>query len=445
LDRRLEQEIGMLQDFAARGIAVQNRSIRRRLAVLDMLVMGTPIAESLNAASQIASSKHWTNRSDNAAQNYEKHYSYYGGAGEYISNVFWRTRTGHLGNGTDPAANPNYAPSSTIRFATHADKFEIYAVNLNGFRVKVNGKYTKAGLYGNPTVNGVGSGLARHFLFDFTGTEFAGTGLKLVEVQGYADLRFGAVSVGPTFTVFPWPQPFALRAALHGDSMVSTFSDAAGVYEASAHGLMPHILQQLTGICDIWANSIGSVGFVTDGGTTNSTFIEQLAADFSDEKFDLVWELGGRNDGGSYGSQGAYQLVVESWIRGVLADNPDALIFLTGPLMVTTAEAAAASAQAMQAAKKAAAATFPRNCAFIQTCGNATVADPWIFGTGKQGATTGNGNADTVRGNDGTHPTVFGHQYLGTRLAQETARVIPWLAGRIRDGVVSGVNNLDLV
>jgi hypothetical protein len=459
-----KQEIGMPQDFAARGMAAQNRSRARRLATLDTLarglaenlppglpaVMETPIAESRNASSQIAGSVHYSNRDNSPSTNFETHYSYYGGAPEYLFNWYRQMRTNHNGNGSDPAANPRYAPSSTVRFATHADKFEIYATNYQGFRVKVNGKYAKAGMYGVAALNGDTNGAGRQFLFDFAGTEFAGTGLKLVEAQGYYDFRFGGVTVPPTFTVSPWPQPFALRAALHGDSMPVTVSDTGADYRTAQHGLMPHVLQTLTGISDIWVNAIGSVGFVTDGGAGGtggalSTFIEQAAVDFAGEKFDLAWELGGRNDTPYYGSVTTYQAVVESWIAAVLADNAEAIVILTGPLSVTTAEAAAASMQAVQTAKRQAAARFPQNCAFIQTCGNATLADPWIFGTGKQGATTGNGNADTVRGNDGTHPTVFGHQYLGTRLAQETARVIPWLASRVRDGVLAGVNDRDLV
>lgn len=43
----------------------------------------------------------------------------------------------------------------------------------------------------------------------------------------------------------------------------------------------------------------------------------------------------------------------------------------------------------------------------------------WLFGTGKVGATTGDGNSDLFTANDGIHPSPAGHQYFGTRLARE--------------------------
>ena len=41
----------------------------------------------------------------------------------------------------------------------------------------------------------------------------------------------------------------------------------------------------------------------------------------------------------------------------------------------------------------------------------------WIAGTGRVGATTGDGNADIYVVADGVHPSVAGAAYLGTRLA----------------------------
>lgn len=48
-----------------------------------------------------------------------------------------------------------------------------------------------------------------------------------------------------------------------------------------------------------------------------------------------------------------------------------------------------------------------------------------ITGTGKQGTTTGNGNADRYTGSDGTHPTSPGHVFLGKRVAQILTAALP--------------------
>jgi lysophospholipase L1-like esterase len=44
--------------------------------------------------------------------------------------------------------------------------------------------------------------------------------------------------------------------------------------------------------------------------------------------------------------------------------------------------------------------------------------EAWVTGTGKVGATTGTGNSDIVTGSDGTHPSDYGHKYIGIRTAE---------------------------
>lgn len=436
-------------------------SLARRLATIDMLsrsiaenlpkglpgLIDVPIAENRSSSTQIASGTFYGFSSTTPASHFPNHYSFYGGDwSNFYSTNYLIGVNYHGGNGSDPSSGPGTRPSVSARFVTHADKFELYIQNYLGFRVLVNGKYLKTGAYGVSALNG-DAGSGRWFLFDFAGTEFAGTGLKQVEVQAaFDEFRLGGAKVPIAHTIAPWPQAMPLKCALHGDSMPGTVSDTGTDYRTSLHGLTTLVVQRLTGIADIWANNIGGAGFIADTGGTRSNFVEQATIDFSGKQFDLVWELGGRNDTPYYGSQAAYQAIVESWINIVLADNPDTIIVLTGPLTVRNAEAyqSAVTTAAVQDAKKAAAASFPRNCAFIETAGNAVTNDPWIFGEGKQGAPIGNGNADLVRGNDGVHPSVFGHEYLGTRLVAETARVLPLLASRIRDGVIEGVNDTDI-
>jgi lysophospholipase L1-like esterase len=459
LIRRLASGDGpMFHDFAARALAVQNRSNGRRLAIIDALARGiaenlpkglpglidVPIAEDRSATTRIASGEHYK-ISGTAANDRRHHYGLYGAdwlidGPDYVLQA----RTCHHGDGSNPAASPTGHASGTVRFATFADKFEVWGYNNQGWRLRVNGKYCKTGMYAARDLNGGDSGLF-YWLFDFTGTEFAGNGLKLVEIQAAARENFGGVRVPKACTVHPWPQPFPLKAALHGDSMIDTVAEGTD-HRTRMHGLTPHIVQTLTGIPNIWANNIGGAGFVSDGGDTRSTFIEQAGVDFRGAGFDLIWNTGGRNDWMVYGSEESYRATVRTWIDLVLADNPDTIVILTGPIPIKGAESHQSSAAfaAMQRAKKAAAAAFPLNCAFIETLGNAVTNDPWVFGTGTAASPTGDGNADLVIGTDGTHPTAYGHQYFGTRLVSETARVLPLLASRIRHGMLAGVNDGDL-
>ena len=55
-----------------------------------------------------------------------------------------------------------------------------------------------------------------------------------------------------------------------------------------------------------------------------------------------------------------------------------------------------------------------------------TVVGPgFITGTGRQGATANNGNADRYIGNDGSHPTAAGHEFLGRALTDLLTAVLP--------------------
>lgn len=54
------------------------------------------------------------------------------------------------------------------------------------------------------------------------------------------------------------------------------------------------------------------------------------------------------------------------------------------------------------------------------------IAEGWITGNGKVGATTGNGNADIYISSDGTHPSNAGHEYLAWRLAGHLG--VPYIA-----------------
>ena len=60
------------------------------------------------------------------------------------------------------------------------------------------------------------------------------------------------------------------------------------------------------------------------------------------------------------------------------------------------------------------AAAAPRNVVgYIDSVGGS-----WITGTGKVGATAGDGNGDLLIANDGVHPSPAGHDYYARRIGQ---------------------------
>jgi lysophospholipase L1-like esterase len=331
------------------------------------------------------------------------------------------------------------------RFTTWADKFEVYYGEVYGFRLKVNGEYIHEGVLGNASQDGIAAFVAVSLLVDFGAAAF-----RRIEIEwDKGPVQFGGIRVPAGYSVEPWHRPDALRISVFGDSIVNTVIDTADP-KLAIMGQLPQVVRALTGQPDVWAQGSSNTGFFADSNGTRSDFIERATVDFPFYgPFDAVIEIGGRNDSTlDAASADAFQARVEQWIEIVLANNPDAIICMTGPQSSSGTEAYNTNTNGMaikQDRKKAAAAKYPRNCLFIETIGNAANPCPWITGNGRVGAAGSTpGSADRLSG-DGIHRSIAGHWQIGARIVQEIARRLPALASRIRDGVVAGVNDWDLV
>ena len=210
---------------------------------------------------------------------------------------------------------------------------------------------------------------------------------------------------------------------IHGDSMVTTVVDSAS-REGSPTAGNGFILADLLGQADTWVSSLGGTGwFAPANPKTRNWFNDRVQLDVVPAAPQVIVEMGGLNDSSVSGvSQAAAQAAVESWLDAVIAARPDTIVFMTGPVAPGTPTAGDLK---IGAAKAAAAAKYPQNVAFIDN-----LADPWFFGTGRQGSTVGDGNRDWAIGSDGTHPTLEGHRYLAQRLARAIAGAIPALIAR---------------
>ena len=453
-------------DFIARGRAAQQRSSARRLATIGNLarsiernaqtglpgVMSSPpIIGSVPGDSlpTISGGKDYGFNAGDAASDSRHRFSFYGGpwahsgtsgAHPYIMSA--PLPPVHLGDGSDPTAGATIGQAMNVRFYTEAAEFEIYFATASGFRVLVNGEFIKAGTFGNYTDLGIAVGQSR-----YQKITFPATGPKFVELQfdGSA-IYFKGIRVPALYDVQPWPHPEPLRICNWGDSFVETISEdgaSAAELRAEAHGSSTLLMQMMTGQPDIWASGVGGTGFAADGSGTRSDFIERAPVDISPYGFDVLFDTGGRNDDLT---QAEMEALAAEFIDICLASNPDMIIAMTGPCPRGSGEAYSANASfaAAQDGKRAACARYPANCLFIETLGNAEIDDPWFFGTGRQGDEASDGNADLFTGADGIHRTLAGHRHFTTRLLRETARRLPLLASRIRDGVIAGVNDTDI-
>ncbi len=167
------------------------------------------------------------------------------------------------------------------------------------------------------------------------------------------------------------------------------------------------------------ACGIGGAGWLTPVVKDRSYFNDAVAANVVARAPDFIIEHGGGNDAAATPTQATEQALVSTWLDTVIAANPAVVIFMTGPLIASTASAAHLT---IAAAKQAAAALYPQNVFYIDN-----LTDPWVFGTGRQGATVGNGNRDWVCGTDNGHPTMEGHVALAGRIARAVSEGVATL------------------
>ena len=426
----------MALDIIARGMAAAEIARQKRLRVLNtlrasiakadfnppVLASTLPAIGAPLSATAIAIGTTWQVSNASGPLHAAK-YTFVGGAWQnpgtgFPNTEFYKSVTSRVGSGTDPALNPQQGPGSRVRFVCAAPALELYvqmsATGVGGgFRLRVDGKLAFAGVVGN-----AGNGLVRFIPLTW------GDGTATHRKDRHYELEFG--SVGGFFGIrtsnlykpSPWPQADGLRVLLHSDSMLATMVDTANI-DSSLYGSQGALIGDLLGQCDTWSSGVGGSGWMAPAVHDRSWFNDRLAIDVIAPAPDVIVEMGGGNDASWNPSQAAIQPMIETWLSTVLSARPETIIFMTGPVIAANG---GTSHSAIHAAKQAAAAKFPRNVAFVDT-----LTDPWVSGTGRAGATTGDGNRDWIAGTDGAHPTAEGHRYLAGRVARGVAQTIPAL------------------
>lgn len=300
----------------------------------------------------------------------------------------------HTGNGTDPAANV-LRNGGRARFSSFAPMLEIgVAAGSAGYRVKVDGEYVAAGPLGS---NGAG-GYIRLTWGDGTVRQ-----LRHYELEFAAEALFTGIRSLTTCPPMPWPVADRLRMIVHGDSMVGTVYDTTPQAQR-LHGDTAALIGNLSGQPDCWPCGVGGTGWQAPPAHTVSWFNDRVDIDVIAPAPDVIWEMGGLNDGAYAGSVAQQQALVELWLAKVTAALPNVVVFMTGPMGSNGGSNTNALNLVVRDAKRNAAAKFPRNVRFIDN-----LAAAWVTGTGKQGSANGTGTADWMTGTDGTHPTAEGH------------------------------------
>jgi lysophospholipase L1-like esterase len=215
---------------------------------------------------------------------------------------------------------------------------------------------------------------------------------------------FTALRISPTDSVLPTTLT-APTIAFLGDSWVEGISGVSSLemvaYRSALYlGFTPYMLGQ------------GGTGYVNVGGKAvfgDPTRLPPLGTVLPD----YVVVAGSINDDSS--SASAIQAAATSCYAAIRALTPNSRIIVEGPQATTASPSAGRIANQGAVSAAAVAAGLP----FVDP-----IAEGWITGTGKVGATTGTGSADVFIGADGAHPTLVGADALGRRRAQRIAQII---------------------
>lgn len=418
---------GSLSTTTTKRLAVLNKlaaSAARAGLIPFALAATLPTIGAHSATTAIATGTDWY------PDAYPGRYSWMGGAWANAGlnfhpwNKTWSPTECHFGDGSNPANVPAQVGGGRVRFTCAAPKLEIYARFSNapnGFRLKVDGEYAYTGTLGGDDAH---NGNPRYIPVQWGDGTATYRKVRHYELEFRAAGGFCGIRTANLYEPQAWEPADKLRLLVHADSMTSTITDS-GLQGSALTAVAGGLLGDMLGQPDCWHSSVGGTGFYNDSNGTRSTFLERVAIDIIAPAPDVIIECGGKNDQmyipGTI-SQAQFQAMVESWLSQVIAAKPETIVFMAGPIASGITELSWPGIIAVEAAKRAAAAKFPKNVAYIDNFTN-----PWVTGTGRQNAPNGTGNSDWITGSDTTHSTIEGQAWLASCLARAVVAAIPAL------------------
>lgn len=337
-------------------------------------------------------------------------FAFYGGNLVQYATDFTRVWvTTRFGTGSGNVANdpPLDGVAWRVEAMVDATKVGIGVLNLTTpFRFIVDGQYVDLNGTAPP-----GGGGAAYFTLDFTAV--GGRKLRRIAVEGEQGNGFRDFRVGSTESIYAVPNTDRLRMVIGGDSITA----ATGATRLGDG--WPFVLGDCLGIKDVWASGSGSTGYLATAGGTKYT-LRQRITDLTGPSPDIIGIAMGINDAAS--SVASIQAELALVLAAIRAVKPATPIFVFGSFL---GNVALATIQALESGLKAivtAAQVSDQNLFFVPITGTGATSDsPWIFGTGRSGAITGDGNADLYTGGtngaDAVHPTTAGHVHIGVRAA----------------------------
>lgn len=236
---------------------------------------------------------------------------------------------------------------------------------------------------------------------DFTNVQGGARKVRRITFESEGTVGFYSIRVAPTEKIWKAQDTDTVRAIVIGDSFV-----AGGLASYTRTGFVDTVAK-LLGWRDPWHSGVASTGYLNNG-TTKKTYRERITTDVTSRSPDVVVITGGINDLGTN-----IQSEATTYFAALRTALPIVPILVIGNFEPGTARASAITLQAQLSA--AVTAQNDARIVFFPTI--APTDGEWVTGTGRVGATVGDGNADIYTASDGTHPTQSGHDYLGDRVA----------------------------
>lgn len=292
-----------------------------------------------------------------------------------------------------------------VSFMTDADLVEIDYLSFTSqnFRVIIDGAYVSKTATA-PTADAA----VERCRLDFASVRKA----RRITFCSRSASAFIGVRVGPTANIWKPSLVDALTVAVTGDS----YSEGQGLASRfTPDAAWNNVMGRLLGWDDIRQVAVGSTGYLTT--STRSKIRDQIQNwGFTP---DIIVCAAGYNDHTTFTATAIAAEALLAW-QAMRAAAPLAPIFILGPWSGQRNNDA--TTLAIEAALQS---TFngwgDSNAWFIPQC---SIAAPYVFGSGRVGATASNGNSDVYTSSDGVHPSDAGHEHLGRRAANDIREIV---------------------
>lgn len=237
----------------------------------------------------------------------------------------------------------------------------------------------------------------------------------------FSVVPFGGIHLPPGATMWSTATR-AGRFMAFGDSL----SEGSNMNTGGGAGTWASRTAAALGYETAWNEARGGTGYITAG--SYATLANRVATDVIANAPTKLVVWAGYNDNG--GSQPAISTAAASLYSTLKAGLPNTAIYVIGCWSPTGSPGASLTNTDATLRTAAAAASLPFISPITGACYNASGAlvathGAWITGTGRVGATTGSGNADTYIGTDAVHPTDAGHAYLAKRITAALQELTP--------------------